>query len=342
MSEHRHDHHDHADHGHAPTSVPGTAPAGHGHSHGGHSHGGGLAHGGHAHAPATFGRAFAIGISLNIAFVVIEAIYGFASESMALVADAGHNLSDVLGLLVAWIASVLVKRAPTARFTYGLRGSSILAALFNAVFLLVATGAIAWEAVARLIAPEPQPVAGLTVMVVAGLGILVNGVTAWLFASGSQDINIRGAYLHMLADAAVSAGVVVTGLIIVLTGAAWIDPLVSLVIAGLIIWATWGLLRDSVVMSLSAVPPGIDPGAVGAYLRGRSGVADLHDLHIWPMSTTDIALTAHLVMAEGHPGNGFLIATAAELKARFGIGHATLQIEEAGGPACALSGDCTV
>jgi cobalt-zinc-cadmium efflux system protein len=261
---------------------------------------------------------------------------------MALVADAGHNLSDVLGLLVAWIASVLVKRAPTARFTYGLRGSSILAALFNAVFLLVATGAIAWEAVARLIAPEPQPVAGMTVMMVAGLGILINGVTAWLFASGSHDINIRGAYLHMLADAAVSAGVVVTGLIIVLTGAAWIDPLVSLVIAGLIIWATWGLLRDSVVMALSAVPPGIDPTAVGAYLRGRSGVADLHDLHIWPMSTTDIALTAHLVMAEGHPGNGFLIATAAELKARFGIGHATLQIEEAGGPACALAGDCTV
>ncbi|WP_082487447.1 cation diffusion facilitator family transporter [Methylobacterium sp. Leaf89] len=346
MAEHAHDPHDHADHGHARAPIPSTAPAGHGHSHGGgHAHGAGHSHGGggHSHAPATFGRAFAIGISLNIAFVVIEAIYGFASESMALVADAGHNLSDVLGLLVAWIASVLVKRTPTPRFTYGLRGSSILAALFNAVFLLVATGAIAWEAIVRLVAPEPQPVAGLTVMVVAGLGILVNGATAWLFASGKgSDINIRGAYLHMLADAAVSAGVVVTGLIIVLTGAAWIDPLVSLVIAGLIVWATWGLLRDSVVMSLSAVPPGIDPAAVGTYLRARAGVADLHDLHIWPMSTTDIALTAHLVMAEGHPGNGFLIATAEELRSRFGIGHATLQIEEAGGPACALAGDCTV
>jgi cobalt-zinc-cadmium efflux system protein len=309
----------------------------HGHSHHGHSHGGG----GHVHAPATFGRAFAIGITLNIAFVVIEAVYGIASESMALVADAGHNLSDVLGLLVAWIASVLVKRSPTPRFTYGLRGSSILAALFNAVFLLVATGAIAWEAIARLLAPEPQPVAGATVMVVAGIGILINGATAWLFASGSSDINIRGAYLHMLADAAVSAGVVITGLIIVLTRAAWIDPLVSLVIAGLIVWATWGLLRDSVVMSLSAVPPGIDPAAVGAYLRARPGVTDLHDLHIWPMSTTDIALTAHLVMAQGHPGNGFLVAAAEDLRSRFGIGHATLQIEEAGGPACALAGDCT-
>ena len=319
MADHAHDHHDHAHHHH------------------GHSHGGG-----HAHAPASFGRAFAIGITLNIAFVIVEAIYGFASDSMALVADAGHNLSDVLGLVVAWVASVLVKRKPTPRFTYGLRGSSILAALINAVFLLLATGAIAWEAVARLIAPEPQPVAGLTVMVVAGLGILINGATAWLFASGQGgDINIRGAYLHMLADAAVSAGVVVTGLIIVLTGAAWIDPLVSLVIAGLIVWATWGLLRDSVVMSLAAVPPGIDPAAVGAYLRARPGVTDLHDLHIWSMSTTDIALTAHLVMGQGHPGNGFLVATAAELKARFGIGHATLQIEEAGGPACPLAGDCT-
>ena len=316
MAEHAHDHH---------------------HDHHGHSHGGG-----HSHAPATFGRAFAIGITLNIAFVILEAVYGFASDSMALVADAGHNLSDVLGLMVAWIASVLVKRAPTPRFTYGLRGSSILAALFNAVFLLLATGAIAWEAVARLIAPEPQPVAGLTVMVVAGIGILINGVTAWLFASGSSDINIRGAYLHMLADAAVSAGVVVTGLIIVLTGAAWIDPVVSLVIAGLIVWATWGLLRASVVMSLSAVPPSIDPAAVGAYLRSRPGVSDLHDLHIWPMSTTDSALTAHLVMGQGHPGNGFLIATADELRTRFGIGHATLQVEEAGGPACALAGDCTV
>lgn len=314
-------HHDHADHDH-----------GHRHSHGGH--GGG--HGGHSHAPASFGRAFAIGIALNTGFVLVEAAYGFASQSMALVADAGHNLSDVLGLLVAWIASVLVKRAPSPRFTYGLRGSSILAALFNAVFLLVATGAIAWEAVLRLMSPEP--VAGVTVMVVAGIGILINGATAWLFASGrGSDINIRGAYLHMVADAAVSLGVVLAGLAIVVTGALWIDPVVSLAISGLIVWMTWGLLRDSVVMALQAVPPGIDPEAVRSFLEARPGVATLHDLHIWPMSTSEIALTAHLVMPGGHPGNAFLLHLAEDLRTAFGIGHATVQIEGADGPACNLA-----
>ncbi|MFC6789354.1 cation diffusion facilitator family transporter [Methylobacterium komagatae] len=309
----------------------------HGHSHGSHSHAG---HGGgHSHAPKHFGTAFAIGIALNTVFVVVEAGYGYAANAMSLVADAGHNLSDVLGLLAAWIASVLVRRQRTARFTYGMRGSSILAALFNAVFLLIAMGAVIWEAILRL--SNPEPVAGVTVMVVAAIGILVNGLTAWLFVSGAKDdINIRGAFLHMAADAAVSAGVVVAGLVIWATGLAWIDPAVSLAVAGLVVWATWGLLRDSVAMSLDAVPPQISPDAVEGFLRERPGVADLHDLHIWPMSTTSVALTAHLVMAQGHPGNGFLVETCEGLRERFGIGHATLQIEEAGGPDCRLAGAC--
>ncbi len=340
-----HDHHDHGAHDHADHGAGHEAPArrhshGHGHGHG-HSHGGaGQGHGhGHVHAPASFGTAFALGIGLNTAFVLIEAGYGWASNSMSLVADAGHNLSDVLGLAVAWTASVLVRRRPSARFTYGLRGSSILAALFNGVFLLVAVGAILWEAAWRLV--HPEPVAGVTVMVVAGIGILINGLTAWLFASGAKgDINIRGAFLHMAADAAVSAGVVLAGLAIWLTGKTWIDPAVSLVIGGLIVWASWGLLRDSVAMSLAAVPPGIDPEAVAAWLRTRPNVAALHDLHIWPMSTTETALTAHLVMVGGHPGNAFLVEAAEALRARFEIHHATLQIEEAGGPACRLDAGC--
>ena len=240
-------HHDHAHHDH------------HGHDHG---HGHGHHHGpGHVHAPANFGRAFAIGIALNTGFVLIEGAYGFLTDSVALLAYAGHNLSDVLGLVVAWSAATLGQRRPTARFTYGLRSSSILAALFNAVFLLVAVGAIALEAVQRFSAPAPVP--GLTVTIVALIGIAVNGVTAWLFASGSKDdLNVRGAYLHMLADAAVSAGVVVAGLVIMGTGWTWIDPATSLVIVAVIVAGTWGLLRDSVVLSLNAVPPGIDPAAV--------------------------------------------------------------------------------
>ena len=320
--------------------------AGHDHAHGGHAHGGrahgGHAHGGpggHAHVPKSFGPAFAIGIALNTAFVVIEAGYGYASHSMSLVADAGHNLSDVLGLAAAWIATVLVRRRAGARFTYGYRGSSILAALFNAVFLLVAMGAVIWEALVRL--AHPEPVAGTTVMVVAAVGILVNGLTAWLFAGGAEgDVNIRGAFLHMAADAAVSAGVVVAGLVILWTGLAWIDAALSLAIAGLVVWATWGLLRDSVAMSLDAVPAAISPEAVRAFLRARPGVTDLHDLHIWPIGTTGVALTAHLVIEAGHPGNAVLAETADALRARFGIGHATLQIEAAGGPACRLAQAC--
>lgn len=304
-----------------------------GHGHDGHGHGA------HAHAPKNFGPAFALGILLNTGFVAIEAGYGWLVDSMALIADAGHNLSDVLGLIVAWIASVLVKRRASARFTYGLRGSSILAALFNAVFLLVATGGIIVEALRRF--SEPAPVAGVTVMVVAGIGILINGFTAWLFSSGQgRDINIRGAYLHMLADAAVSAGVVAAGLVIVLTGYDWIDPLVSLVIAALIVATTWGLLRDSVAMALSAVPAGIDPAAVRDFLAARPGVTGLHDLHIWPMSTTEIALTAHLVTTQAPLPQDFLRRTAEALRARFGIAHVTLQIEIEGETLCTLPAEC--
>lgn len=323
-----HSHHDHDDHGHTRDR------AGHSHAQGDHGHVHGP--GGHVHAPASFGMAFAIGISLNTVFVVIEAIYGYASGSMALVADAGHNLSDVLGLIAAWTAAVLSKRAPTPRFTYGLRGSSILAALFNAVFLLVAVGAIAWEGVLRLF--NPEPVAEITVMIVATIGIVINGVTAWLFASGrNSDLNIRGAYLHMVADAAVSVGVVIAAIVIMFTGWLWIDALTSLVICALIVWGTWSLLRDSTAMSLAAVPRSIDPAAVRTYLEKCPGVAQVHDLHIWPMSTTEVALTCHMVIPSGPPGDAYLMEVAARLKRDFGIEHATIQIEMDPNSACALA-----
>ncbi|MGU3541391.1 cation diffusion facilitator family transporter [Methylobacterium sp. A52T] len=316
-------HHDHSDHEHS-------------HDHGGHAHGPG-----HSHAPASFGKAFAVGIALNVGFVAVEAAYGVLANSVALLADAGHNLSDVLGLVVAWAATVLAKRAPTSRYTYGMKGSSILAALFNAVFLLVAVGAIAWEAVQRF--GEPAPVAGKTVMVVAAVGIAVNGATAWLFASGAKgDINIKGAFLHMAADTAVSAGVVLAGLVILYTGWAWLDPVVSLGIVAVIVWSTWGLLRDSLKLSLAAVPPGIDPDAVRRHLRGLPGVAALHDLHIWPMSTTETALTSHLVIPGGHPGDAFLMQAAHDLREKFGIGHTTLQVETSADNACALASDHVV
>jgi cobalt-zinc-cadmium efflux system protein len=296
---------------------------------------------GHVHTPASFGMAFAIGIGLNVTFVAVEFVFGALANSVSLLADAGHNLSDVLGLVIAWIASVLVKRPPSSRYTYGLRSSSILAALFNAVFLLVAVGAIAWEAILRLF--HPEPVASGTVMVVAAVGILINGGTAWLFASGRKgDLNIRGAFLHMIADAAVSAGVVVAGLVILYTGWVWLDPLTSLVIVGVIVWGTWGLLRDSLAMSVNAVPSTIDPQAVRRYLETCAGVSAVHDLHIWSMSTTESALTAHLVFPAGHPGDGFLMRAATELRHRFGIGHTTLQIEISEESACHLAPDDVV
>ena len=309
----------------------------HGHSHDhdhGHAHPGGV----HGHAPASFGKAFAIGIALNFGFVVIEALYGLMSNSVSLLADAGHNLGDVLGLGVAWLASALASRAPTARFTYGMRGSSILAAMFNAVFLLVTIGGLSWEAIRRL--GSPEPVAGKTMMAVAAVGIVVNAVTAWLFASGRKDdINLSGAFLHMASDALVSVGVVAAGLLILLTGWLIIDPMVSLVINGVIVWGTWGLLRDSVQMSMAAVPADIDPAAVRNFLVSRPGVAAVHDLHIWPMSTTENALTCHLVMPEGHPGDAFLHELARDLMKRFKIVHATVQIEVDPRLACALAPD---
>lgn len=309
-----------------------------GHHHHNHDH----AHGhGHSHAPASFGRAFAVGIVLNLAFVAVEAVYGVIAGSMALVADAGHNLSDVLGLVIAWGASVLAARPPSARFTYGFKSSSILAALGNAAFLLMALGAILVETIRRLI--DPEPVAGGPVMIVAAIGIVINTITALMFMRGRHhDINIRGAYLHMAADAGVSAGVVVAGLLITLTGAQWIDPVTSLVIVGIIAVGTWGLLKDSLKMSLHAVPPGVDERKVRHFLTGLNGVEAVHDLHIWPMSTTETALTAHLVMPGGHPGDGFLHHLAHELEHDFGIGHATVQVETIDGHECSLVSDAIV
>ncbi|MFN2098689.1 cation diffusion facilitator family transporter [Altererythrobacter sp. MF3-039] len=291
----------------------------HDHAHG-HSHG-------HSHAPADFGRAFAIGVTLNLAFVVVEATFGFLSGSMALVADAGHNLSDVLALLLAWAASVAAKKPPSARFTYGYKSSTILAAFANAMLLLVAIGAILFETIHRMVDPvEPQ---GMVMIWVAGVGVVINTATALLFMRGrKQDLNIRGAYLHMAADALVSVGVVIAGILILLTGMAIIDSLVSLVIVAVIAWGTWGLLKDSVKMGMLAVPDGVDEGAVRAYFAGLDGVAAVHDLHIWPMSTTETALTAHLVMPGGHPGDAFLAEIAHELDHHHSIGHATVQVEQ--------------
>lgn len=298
-------------------------------------------HAGHNHAPASFGRAFAIGTALNLGFVVIEAVYGFTSGSMALLADAGHNLSDVLGLLIAWGASVLAKRRPKGRYTYGLRSSSILAALINALLLLVAISVIAIEAIRRF--SEPAPVAGVTVMIVAGIGIVINTVTALLFMRGHKDdLNIRGAFLHMAADAAVSAGVVLAGLAIVLTGKSWIDPVTSLVIVAIIAFGTWGLLRDSVNLGLHAAPAGVDPDVIRSFLLEQTGVSDVHDLHVWPLSTTEIALTAHLQIPAGYPGDEFIAELAKALKARFDIDHATIQIETNPDVSCALESDDVV
>ncbi len=279
----------------------------------------------HAHGAQDFGRAFAIGISLNLAYVAIEGGFGLVTGSMALLADAGHNLSDVLGLALAWGGLRLAARAASARFTYGLKRSGILAALANGLVLVLACGGIAVEAVQRLLAPQPVP--GLTVMAVAAGGIVVNGITAWLFARGKAgDVNIRGAYLHMLADAGISAAVVLSGLLILKTGQNWIDPALSLIVVAVILKGTWGLLRESVAMALDAVPEGIDAAAVADFLKGRPGVATVHDLHIWPMGTADTALTCHLVMPGGHD-DAVLAGLAHDLEHRFGIGHVTIQVE---------------
>ncbi|NNC52811.1 MAG: cation transporter [Erythrobacter sp.] len=297
---HSHDHHD-----------------GHGHHHG---------HGGHSHAPADFGRAFLIGIILNTGFVIVEAAYGWISGSMALIADAGHNLSDVLALLLAWGASIAAKKPPTERFTYGYKSSTILAAVANAGLLLVAIGAITFETIHRI--AEPGPVEGTTMIIVASIGIVINTGTALLFLRGRHDdLNIRGAFLHMAADALVSVGVVIAGIAILWTGSLWIDPLVSLLIVAVIAWGTWGLLKDSLAMSLLGVPKGISESAVRAYFAGLEGVKEIHELHIWPMSTTETALTAHLVIPGEHPGDAFLREISHQLKTHHRIDHATIQIE---------------
>jgi len=306
--------HDHSDHDH---------DQGHGHEDG-HSHDHGRH--GHTHAPASFDRAFAIGVSLNVAFVLAEFIFGLRAHSLALVSDAGHNLSDVLGLSLAWAGSVLARRGPTPRRTYGMRRFSILAALGNAGFLLIAVGAITVEAIARLY--HPEPVASGSVMIVAAVGIVINTGTALAFMRGRHgDLNIRGAFLHMLGDAAASAGVVVTGLLLSITGWMWLDPAVSLLLVALILWSTWGLARDSLNLALDAVPPGIDPDQVTELLRELDGVMEVHDLHIWGMSTTDVALTAHLVRPCGGNEDAVLAEATRELSARFGIAHATIQLE---------------
>jgi cobalt-zinc-cadmium efflux system protein len=312
-------HHDH-DHEHAA----------HGHD---HAHG----HGHHHHIPTSFGRAFAIGIVLNGAYVVAEATWGLLANSLALIADAGHNLSDVLSLAAAWLAAGLTRRAPSARYTYGLRGSTILAALSNAVLLLVVTGGIAWAAILRLM--QPQPAAGVTMMAVAGAGVVVNAVTAMMFMSGRKDdLNIRGAFMHMASDALVALGVVFAGGLILLTGWTWLDPAMSLAIGAIIIAGTWSLLRESLDLALQAVPTGVDRAAVMDYLIALPGVSEVHDLHIWGMSTTETALTAHLVRPEADVDDALLQNVCNDLRSRFSVHHATLQIENgAGAHPCALA-----
>ena len=291
-----------------------------------HSHGSCKGHN-HSHAPKNFDRAFVIGIALNFGFVVIEAIYGVLSNSLALLADAGHNLSDVLALLLAWGASVWVRRTPTERRTYGFRRSSILVALFNALVLLVAVGGIAWEAILRFM--HPEPVASGTVMLVATVGIFINGFTAWLFVSGKkQDVNIRGAYLHMAADAAISLGVVVAAVVIYFTDWLWLDPVASILIAIIITLGTWGLLRESLDLALDAVPKNIHPAEVEAYLSGLPGVAAVHDLHIWSVSTTEVALTVHLVKPDAVIDDVLLSKINTALRNKFGIAHTTIQLEQ--------------
>ncbi len=291
---------------------------------------------GHQHAPpADMGAAFAIGIGLNTLFVAAEVAAGLMSGSLALLADAGHNLSDVLALGLAWGASVLARRAPTGRRTYGFRKATILASLANAVVLLLAVGAIASEAIHRFGAPAP--VATNIVMLTAGLGVLINGLTAMLFLRGQGDLNVRGAFLHMASDAAVSLAVVIGALVMARTGLGWIDPALSLLIGAVIVWGTWSLLRESADLALDAAPRGVDVEAVRHWLADLPGVAEIHDLHIWAMSTTETALTAHLLRPENSDGDAFLRSACEGLEHRFRIGHATLQIETDPAAACRLA-----
>ena len=332
---HEQGHDDHAGHGHHGGHDHRDDHAGHAHAHAdadadAHTHTHTHAHAGHGHhhAPASFDRAFAIGISVNLLFVAIEAFYGWRVNSLALLADAGHNLGDVAGLVLAWGGALAGKLRPDARYTYGWKRASILAAFANAVLLLVAMGSLAWEAIGRLNAP--QPIAGVTVMVVAAIGIVVNLGTALLFMRGGRkegaDINIRGAYLHMASDALVSAGVVGVGALALLTGWAWLDPAASLAIAAVIVIGTWALFRQSLRLMFDGVPEHIDLTAVRGVLEALPGVARVHDLHVWATGTTDVALTAHLVMPTGHPDDPFFERATHLLRERFKIGHVTLQV----------------
>ncbi|MGQ2980303.1 MAG: cation diffusion facilitator family transporter [Polaromonas sp.] len=282
----------------------------------------------HGHAPANFNRAFAVGIALNIVFVAIEAFYGWKINSLALLADAAHNLSDVAGLVLAWGGALASKLRPSARHTYGWKRGTILAAFANALLLLMAMGALAWEAVGRIFSPDPLAGAeGVTIMVVAGIGIVINTATALLFMRGrAHDLNIRGAFLHMAADALVSAGVVVAGALTLWMGWVWLDPVVSLLIAGVILAGTAGLFKQSLHMLFDGVPHSVDPQAVQACLAALPGVTRVHDLHIWAMGTSQIALTAHLVMPQGHADDAFLKHATDQLHDRFDITHVTLQV----------------
>jgi cobalt-zinc-cadmium efflux system protein len=330
-----HDHPGHTAHDHRHEHGHGRTP---GHGHGcDHGHGG---HGHHHHVPKDFGRAFAIGVALNLGFVLAEAGVGFWVGSLALLADAGHNLSDVLSLILAWAATVLARRRPTARRTYGLKKGTILASLANAVLLLVAVGAIASEAVRRF--ASPAEVAAGPVIAVAAIGVVINTLTALMFMRGSHDdLNARGAFLHMASDAGVSLAVVVGAVAMIYTGYTWIDPALSLLIVAVILAGTWGLLRDSIDMALDSVPSRIDPAAVRAWLAARPGVTNVHDLHIWSMSTTETALTAHVTRPANadDAGDGFLHSTCEALASQFGIGHVTLQVETGDAAHCRLSPD---
>jgi len=319
QAEHDHAEHDHGEHG--------------GHSengHGGHSHG-------HHHGPASYDRAFAVGVALNLGFVGVEAFYGFAVNSLALLADAGHNLSDVAGLLMAWAAVWLTKKRASKRLTYGLGRTTIMASLVNASVLLIGVGAIAWEAILRL--AHPEPVVGVTVMWVAAVGIAINGGTAIMFMAGRKgDLNIRGAFLHMAADAIVSLGVVVAAFVMSQTGWLWLDPAVSISIGIVIAVSTWGLFQESLNLALDAVPDHIDDEAVKKHLLEVPGVVAIHDLHIWSLSTTSVALTAHLEKPDAEVDDALLHRISTMLHEKFGIDHATLQLEKgAGDPLCRLA-----
>jgi cobalt-zinc-cadmium efflux system protein len=280
----------------------------------------------HDHAVANYNRAFAIGIALNLVFVLIEAGYGVLARSLALIADAGHNLSDVASLLLAWGASVLAVKKSTEKRTYGFRKVTIMASFTGAILLLVALGGISWEAVKRVI--QPQPVAGTTIIVVAAVGVVINTITALLFASGQKrDLNIRSAFLHMAADAGISLGVVVAGVVIMLKGWLWVDPLISLAIVVIILAGTWSLLRDSINLVIDAVPQGIDMAGIRDYLTGLDNVSRIHDLHVWALSTTETALTVHLVVTDESLSNELLHRVQRHLHDRFGIEHSTIQVE---------------